>query len=860
VAAFSASLRSRSRLAIRRTLSGTAAVAVLAGSLLHSVAGVAGWTASGPASVDALAEPVEHLLISELMTGGASASDEFIELFNPAPQSLSLDGLELVYVTASGATVSRKAAWPAAGPSVPPGGHLLLANEGGVHSAMADATYASGLSATGGSVVLRSVGAATGIDAVGWGTAAAWLEGEPAPAPAAGHSLERLPGGDAGSGWDTDHNAADFVERPTPDPQGSASQATPVGTTVASSSASSTPSFSPSPSASIAPPATTPPTPTPTAAVTAVATPAATLPPSASPTSDDELPIAEARALADGSHVTIAGFALTDSQFTDGGGYVTDSSGGIAVLLGEGSFPRGVLVRVSGELDDRYHQRTIRATTDGLTLLGPGDDPEPTVARSGQVGEQEEGTLVRLAGSISGAPSRLTSSLAFDLDDGSGAIRVVVNDATGIAVDAMLPGTFLDLVGVVGQRDSSGTGLEGYRLQPRDQQDVRLLAIPTATPAASGSSGATATAAPSTGPADGVVTVAAARLAQRGAHVTVRGVVTLPSSVLHDGTAAVEDETGAIVARLGDEAGELALGELVVIDGVRSTKSGMETIRSSIPPLRLGLAGQPEPLAASTGAVGEDLEARLVRVGGVATAPRRTSAQNVYFDLDDGSGLVRVFISPSTGIDSGGVIAGSWVEVTGVVGQETSGQQPLRGYRIWPRTADDLRMLAADGGASGSPAAEAGADENGDTPPRGRSAKPSSALLPVLAPPRLVARGPSPKPPRSSPSPSLDAPGDAAAAAPETPSPATATLQIALLAVVVAGAAGTLAASRPGLTARLSEAARQLLPAAAEAGVAELPLPPASSSVEVAAARLVPLRVVDDGRQDPAGTHAERTR
>ena len=47
-----------------------------------------------------LAQEVEagagHLVISELQTGGASASDEFVELYNPTDVALPLEGLELV--------------------------------------------------------------------------------------------------------------------------------------------------------------------------------------------------------------------------------------------------------------------------------------------------------------------------------------------------------------------------------------------------------------------------------------------------------------------------------------------------------------------------------------------------------------------------------------------------------------------------------------------------------------------------------------------------------------------------------------------------------------------------------------------
>jgi hypothetical protein len=49
--------------------------------------------------------------VAEVVTGGTSASDEYIELANAGPTSLDLSGHEIVYVSASGATVTRKAAW-----------------------------------------------------------------------------------------------------------------------------------------------------------------------------------------------------------------------------------------------------------------------------------------------------------------------------------------------------------------------------------------------------------------------------------------------------------------------------------------------------------------------------------------------------------------------------------------------------------------------------------------------------------------------------------------------------------------------------------------------------------------------------
>ena len=62
-----------------------------------------------PGALGAVSWPVATLLVSEIQTGGASASDEFAEITNVGPGAVDLAGLELVYVTSTGSTVTRKA-------------------------------------------------------------------------------------------------------------------------------------------------------------------------------------------------------------------------------------------------------------------------------------------------------------------------------------------------------------------------------------------------------------------------------------------------------------------------------------------------------------------------------------------------------------------------------------------------------------------------------------------------------------------------------------------------------------------------------------------------------------------------------
>ena len=620
-----------------------------------------------------------HLVISEVVTGGATASDELVELYNPSAAALPVEGLELVYVSASGATLTRRVGWGVGAPVLGSGAHLLVANEAGAFATIADAVYAGGMAATGGSVALRIQGATSAIDAVGWGDAAsAWLEGQPASAPPSGSSIERLPGAAAGSTKDTDDNAADFVVRSVPDPQNVGSPPvpeSPVPTPLPSATPITSPTETPAPSGSPAPSATAAPTDSP------------------SPTPSTTVPIGTARGLPDGTTVTIEATALTGSTFTDGGGFLADATGGIAVLLDSGSFARADRVLVTGTIDDRFAQRTLRAS--GVALQPGGESPTPAPIATGAVNEGVEGRLVRVSATIDGGPTSLSGGLAFDVDDGSGVARVIVGSATGIDVAGWADGRGITFVGVVGQRDSSGTGASGYRVQPRDPGDVELLPVPSPTPTGSATSSPTPTPSPSESARE-LMTIAAARAAPTNEHVTVRGVITLGSGTIEAESAVVQDATGAILLRLGEDVGQLVRGELVEAEGVRSTKSGMESLRLSVPPRRIGTAPDPAPRALRTGDAGEGAEAEVVLVRGTIVAnARRASSGTVSFEIDDGSGPLRVVLGASLQAADDHLAAGSWVQVTGVLGQETTGAEPTLGYRVWPRHPQEVRVLTA---------------------------------------------------------------------------------------------------------------------------------------------------------------------
>src|SRR5262245_51807528 len=127
----------------RRAGSAALVVIVLAASLLASV--------GTPVLAAVVAWPASTLVVSEVQTGGASASDEFVEVANQGATSVDLQGLEVVYATSSGSTITRKGTWTTSTP-LAPGQRTLLVNSAGSYAAIGDVAYSGGFGATGGAI------------------------------------------------------------------------------------------------------------------------------------------------------------------------------------------------------------------------------------------------------------------------------------------------------------------------------------------------------------------------------------------------------------------------------------------------------------------------------------------------------------------------------------------------------------------------------------------------------------------------------------------------------------------------------------------------------------------------------------
>ena len=233
--------------------------------------------------------PTDHVVISEIQTDGTTATDEFVELYNPNSTDVDLTGWRLTKRTAGGGSPANLVASMSG--TIPSHGFFLVAHPNYDGLVSPDLTYSattSAIAATNNSITLYSDAGSTIVDQVGMGTSVLF-EGQTAPNPATDGSIERKPGESepsGGNGEDTDNNANDFALRDVSNPQNSSStpEVAPSPTPSSTPEPTATPTPEPTASPTPEPTATPTPTPEPTVAPTPTPTPEPTVEPTPTPT------------------------------------------------------------------------------------------------------------------------------------------------------------------------------------------------------------------------------------------------------------------------------------------------------------------------------------------------------------------------------------------------------------------------------------------------------------------------------------------------------------------------------------------------------------------------------------------------
>ncbi len=277
--------------------------------------------------------------------------------------------------------------------------------------------------------------------------------------------------------------------------------------------------------------------------------------------------------------------------------FVQDETGGIGLYLDAtvvSPLPAGTIVRLAGTLDSRFAQRVIRVDEAAIETAGVTALPAALEIATGAAGEPIEGSLVTIDGIVDGAPGELSDGLGLTVDDGTGPVKGVIGpDALG----GLAPhsGDHVIVRGPLGQRDSSGTGVEGYRVYATAAGDFTIVApppTPSPTPTPSPSATATPSASPSASPSPSTsasptpaatpapVSVAAIRALPVGTVVSARGVVT--AEVGRTGTPqllTIGDTTAGIAVRLPAGTVAPSRGTVIVVTGPLAAPYGQLEIR-----------------------------------------------------------------------------------------------------------------------------------------------------------------------------------------------------------------------------------------------------------------------------------------
>lgn len=187
--------------------------------------------------------------------------------------------------------------------------------------------------------------------------------------------------------------------------------------------------------------------------------------------------IAEARSLPLGTIVTIDGVvtvpsgAFSSSTF-DQGFAIQDRTGGIYVSVPDNlGFTLRQQVRVTGTLADTVLPGLlVLVDVTDIKVHGSGPKVRPLPVATGDVGEDTEGKLVTITGTIT---QPIINDLPFGfivfINDGSGEVHSFITASTGIDVSGLSPGQTIEVTGFSGQFAND------FEVDPRTQDDIRIV-------------------------------------------------------------------------------------------------------------------------------------------------------------------------------------------------------------------------------------------------------------------------------------------------------------------------------------------------------------------------------------------------
>jgi hypothetical protein len=183
--------------------------------------------------------------------------------------------------------------------------------------------------------------------------------------------------------------------------------------------------------------------------------------------------VAEARLGSVGELVFVDGVALNDlAAFADSTLHIADTSGAIrAIRMRSGNVLRGDSTRLIGTLAIRDGQPVIDRAKPFLLAISRVPPARRITTEVGATGDGGilDAALVRVLNATIADTATVAGDFVLTVDDGSGALEVVLDQDIGFVLPPLVPTAVVDVTGVL---VPAGSGT--WRLKPRLRGDVVL--------------------------------------------------------------------------------------------------------------------------------------------------------------------------------------------------------------------------------------------------------------------------------------------------------------------------------------------------------------------------------------------------
>lgn len=127
----------------------------------------------------------------------------------------------------------------------------------------------------------------------------------------------------------------------------------------------------------------------------------------------------------------------------------------------------GDQIQITGELSSFHNELQLKVSgVDHLQITASGIPIEPHIIKTGAVGGSAEGFLVEVAGLVT-----RNQDPGFFMDDGSGEVRIYIDDSTAIGKPAIKKGQEVKVIGVVSRFNDT------YRVMPRFGSDIIVAGV-----------------------------------------------------------------------------------------------------------------------------------------------------------------------------------------------------------------------------------------------------------------------------------------------------------------------------------------------------------------------------------------------